>query len=270
VSVRASADAVVASTLSASAWYDGHASADLANLVAVPRVLAFAEVPSTLDVAHDLAARGALAGTLVLADAQSAGRGRLGRVWRSEPGAGVWLTLIERPATSELSRVLSLRVALALAPVLDTLAGERVTVKWPNDLFVGTRKLAGILLETRWRGERIDWLAAGVGINVRAPQGFEAAGLLASVTRIDVLRAAVPAIRAALARTGTLGEDERAEFAARDAAIGRHCREPAVGVAAGIDADGALQVDTWSGRLAFRAGSLVFADANEPTSGATP
>src|SRR5439155_1397721 len=83
---------------------DGRASADLADLVAVPRVLAFAEVPSTLDVAHDLAARGAPAGTLVLADSQSAGRGRLGRVWRSEAGAGVWLTLIERPATSELSR----------------------------------------------------------------------------------------------------------------------------------------------------------------------
>jgi BirA family biotin operon repressor/biotin-[acetyl-CoA-carboxylase] ligase len=234
-------------------------------------VLAFAEVSSTLDVAHDLAARGASAGTLVLADAQSAGRGRLGRVWHSESGAGVWLTLIERPNTSELSSVLSLRVALALASVLDTLASERVSVKWPNDLYVGTRKLAGILIESRWRGERIDWLAAGVGINVRSPQGVNGAGLRVSATRIDVLRAVVPAIRSALARAGALGDDERAEFAARDAAVGRSCREPAVGVVAGIDADGALQVDTRWGRLAFRAGSLVFADANEPTpSGETP
>jgi len=268
---RTNAPAVMLS-LSAGARYDGYTGAALAAMLQLPRVIVFDDVSSTLDVAHDLAARGALAGTLVLAEAQSAGRGRMGRSWRSDRNAGVWLTMIERPPTDDAVSVLSIRVALSLAQALDPFAGEQVAVKWPNDLCLGRppRKLAGILLESRWRGARIDWLAAGVGINVRVPRGVNGAALRADADRIAVLRDVVPALRDALARHGPLSEAELAAYAARDQAVGRRCLEPADGVVAGIQATGALLVDTPRGREAFRGGSLVFMDATDRTSGEAP
>src|SRR4051794_9700307 len=109
-------------------------TAELATLLRLPRVERFESVGSTLDVAHDLAARGAPAGTLIVADAQTAGRGRMGRSWRSEPGAGIWLTLIERPDSAGGLDVLSLRIGILLAPALEPFAPSPVALKWPNDL----------------------------------------------------------------------------------------------------------------------------------------
>lgn len=240
-----------------SARYDGLSGEELAGLLELPRVVVFDDVPSTLDVAHELGAHGAEAGTLVLADMQSAGRGRLGRAWQSERGAGVWLTLVERPTADDSLGVRSLRVALRLAPAVDPFADEGVMLKWPNDLYVRGRKLAGVLLESRWRAGRLDWLAAGIGINVRAPSGVVAAALRRGTTRVGLLCAIVPAIREAIATGGPLDDAERAAYAARDFAMGQRCREPAVGVVAGVDADGALLVQTPDGRRAFRGGSLV-------------
>lgn len=213
-------------------------------------------------MAHELAAGGAEAGTVVVADAQTAGRGRMGRTWRSEPGAGVWLTLVERPRDASALDVLSLRVGLALAPALDPFAESRIRLKWPNDLYVGGRKLAGILIEARWREGEPEWVAIGVGINLRPPASEErATGLVSGVTRDQVLDAIVPGLRAAAALRGPLTEAERRAFAGRDLAAGQRCREPAVGVARGIDASGALLVDVGSAEqpalVAIRAGSLV-------------
>src|ERR1700750_2411169 len=115
------------------------------------RIIEYDEVGSTLDVAHDLASKGAEAGTVIIANAQTAGRGRMGRTWRSEPGAGIWLALIERPRDASALDVLSLRIGLALAPALDAFADGPVRLKWPNDLYVDERKLAGVLIEVRWR-----------------------------------------------------------------------------------------------------------------------
>src|SRR5438477_12947961 len=105
----------------------------------------YEEVGSTLDMAHEWAAGGAEAGTVIYADAQTEGRGRLGRVWTSEPGAGLWMTSIERPDDASGLDVLSLRVGLLLAPELSRLAGREVQIKWPNDLYLDGKKLAGIL-----------------------------------------------------------------------------------------------------------------------------
>jgi BirA family biotin operon repressor/biotin-[acetyl-CoA-carboxylase] ligase len=244
------------------ATYDGCDAATLATLLGLSRVLVFDEVGSTLDVTHALGEGGERAGTLVLADAQTAGRGRMGRSWRSDPGAGIWLTLLERPATAESLGVLALRLALAIAPALEPFAGALTRLKWPNDIYVGERKLAGVLTEARWRGPRLDWVAIGVGINVRPPSGFEGAGLAPSAQRVDVLAALVPALRAAASATGPLTSDELARYARRDLAIGRECSEPALGVVAGVRADGALLVDTATGRVACHAGSLVLAPTN--------
>lgn len=212
-----------------------------------------------MDVAHELGARGAPAGTLVLADAQSAGRGRQGRSWSSAPGAGIWLTIVERPSDATVIDVLSIRAGLSIAPALDAFVDAPLRLKWPNDLYAGGRKLGGILIEARWRGERLDWVAIGVGINVRAPRNEpRAAALLPRVSRLDVLGAIVPRLRAAVASRGALTPDERSAFEARDLAVGRRCLEPVAGRVAGIDERGALLVETAAGVVEARAGSLVF------------
>src|SRR6185437_6769203 len=195
------------------------------------------------DIAHRLGDEGTESGTLVIADEQTAGRGRMGRSWHSERGRGIWLTLVERPAATEMLSVLSLRVALALAPALDHFAELPVRLKWPNDVYVEDRKVAGVLLEARWRGSRLDWMAAGVGINVRAPQGHDGASLAPGTDRVSVLRSVVPGLRRALATAGPLSPAEISSFAARDLALGRECELPAAGCVAGIDASGALLVD---------------------------
>jgi len=242
--------------------YDGRSAKEIAATLALPRVVLFEEIGSTLDVAHRLGEEGAAAGTLVLADAQTAGRGRMGRSWQSEPGAGIWLTLLERPSGDDALTVLALRLALALGPALDAFAATPIRLKWPNDLFVGNEKLAGVLVEARWHGSRLDWLALGVGINVLPPQMGGAAGLLPRTERHAVLAAVVPALRSAIQESGQLAREELELYAARDLARGRTCSAPGQGVVAGIRADGALLVDGTAGRLAFHTGSLVLAAAN--------
>jgi BirA family biotin operon repressor/biotin-[acetyl-CoA-carboxylase] ligase len=240
--------------------YDGLTARELAAELGVPQLALFSRVGSTLDVAHVLGDGGAPSGTLVLADEQTAGRGRQGRAWVSEPGAGIWLTLVERPADAAAVGVLSLRLGLAAAAALDALAAEPVQVKWPNDLYVGGAKLAGILVEARWREGALDWLAVGFGINVQVPRGVPAASLRSGVTRVQALRQIVPALRAASAERGTLRRDELDRFATRDFARGRRCVEPAIGRVAGIDAAGALLVESEAGVQVVRAGSLVLAE----------
>jgi BirA family biotin operon repressor/biotin-[acetyl-CoA-carboxylase] ligase len=245
-------------TAGAAIRYEGRTADTLAAELGLSRVVLFDEVGSTLDVAHELAAAGAPAGTLVVAEAQTSGRGRMGRPWRSEAGAGIWLTLIERPRDVVALDVLSLRIGLALAPVLDAYAATPIRLKWPNDLYIGARKLGGVLVEARWRESAPEWAAIGVGVNVRAPEGeTRAIGLGAGVSRAAVLTGMVPAMRAAVARAGPLDRSELAAFASRDAAVGRRCREPAVGVIQGIDPSGALLVDVGSQIAIIRAGSLV-------------
>ncbi len=238
--------------------YEAFRGDDLADRLGLPHVVTFESIGSTLDVAHALAEEGADAGTLVLADEQTAGRGRQGRAWTSEPGAGIWLTLVERPRDAAALGVLSLRIGLALAPVLDAFAAGPVHLKWPNDLYVGERKLGGVLVEARWREQAPEWVAIGVGINVRAPAGeARAVGLRDDVSRVAVLEAVVPALRLAAQRAGPLDDSELAEFASRDMARGRSCTEPFVGSVEGIDAGGSLLVRVGAEVRAVRAGSLV-------------
>jgi BirA family biotin operon repressor/biotin-[acetyl-CoA-carboxylase] ligase len=213
---------------------------------------------STLDVAHRLAADAAPAGTLVIANEQTAGRGRGGKSWQSSPGAGLWLTLIERPADTSGLGVLSLRIGLAAAEALDRFAPEPIRLKWPNDLYIDRSKLAGILVEARWREQSIEWIAIGLGVNVRPPEKITGAAWLdPGTSRIDVLAELVPGLRTAALATGPLNEDELEEFNARDLARGRVCTEPAMGHVAGINADGELLVTLADSVVAFRSGSLV-------------
>jgi len=245
-----------------SASYDGRTATTLSHLLDVPRLIVLDSTASTMDDAHGVASAGAPAGTVVIADRQTSGRGRAGRRWASESGQGIWMTLIERPNDAEAVDVLSLRLGLRTARALDRYAEMPIRLKWPNDLYVADAKLAGILVEARWRANRLDWVAIGIGVNVRAPTDVEnAASLKPRVDRVDVLTALVPALRAAAQARGPLSSAELEEFAARDMAAGRACVTPASGRVCGITSSGELLVDTDVGLRTFRDGSLTFAGA---------
>lgn len=252
--------------IAATTLWEGQTGESLARRCGVARVEVMEATGSTLDVAHGLAEHGAPAGTVVVADAQRAGRGRQGRPWRSEPGQGVWCTVIERPADAAVLRVLSVRVGLNVAEGLDPYAGETVRVKWPNDLVLSTGKVGGILTETRWSGGAPSWVAIGVGVNVVRPLDVEgAAGLLPRTSRADVLEIIVRSARAAASDTPELSADELRRWRARDALVGRRVTSPTHGVVAGISADGALLIDAPPGisggvRQEFRVGTIRFAE----------
>lgn len=239
--------------------YDGLSASELRAVVGVPRLELLDVVTSTLDVAHILGAEGAPAGTLIVAEQQTAGRGRSGRRWESRPGSGIWLTLLERPADPSVVELLSIRLGLATARVLDRWCSEGVRLKWPNDLYSGGAKLAGILVETRWREQRLDWAALGLGINLIVPEGVDrpAAALRPGSERVDVLAALVPVLRAAASLSGPLAGAELEAYSERDLARGRRCSAPVPGVVQGIDAHGSLVVRTAAGDAPFRSGSLL-------------
>jgi BirA family biotin operon repressor/biotin-[acetyl-CoA-carboxylase] ligase len=240
--------------------YDGRTAAELAALLGVPRVEAFASVTSTLDVAHGIAPT-APSGTVVLADEQSAGRGTQGRRWLSGAGDGLWLALLERVADARALDVLSLRCGLYAAEALDGLAAQPIGVKWPNDLYVGGRKLAGILIETRWRGASAEWVAIGFGLNVRTPALDTASGLADGCTRVDALVRLLPALRLAARASGNLSADERARWAARDVARGRLVSAPSPGAVEGVGPAGELLIRSADGSLTpYRTGTLTFAE----------
>lgn len=239
---------------------DGMDADALAAALSVPRVVLMPRVTSTMDEAHRLGAEGAPAGTLVIADEQTSGRGRAGRRWASGHELGLWMTLLERPGSASGLDVLSLRLGLHAAPVLELFSDTPVRIKWPNDLYVGPRKLAGVLVEARWREQKADWVAIGIGVNIVSPPELGTAiGLLPGTLRKVVVLGLVPALRAAAASRGPLAPAELVEYDRRDYARDRRCTKPAEGVVTGITNDGALIITGEHGAAHYRAGSLEFA-----------
>lgn len=124
-------------------------------------------VDSTQHVARRLAEEGAPEGTLVIAEQQLQGKGRLGRRWESPKGKGVWLSLLLRPQLSlRQSPQLTLLAAVALCRSLRLLTPLDIGIKWPNDLLCEGKKLSGILLESAAEEERLSYVIAGIGISV--------------------------------------------------------------------------------------------------------
>lgn len=123
---------------------------------------------STNTEVRRLAEEGAPGGTVVLADAQSAGRGRRGRSWHSPPGKGIFFSILLRPPQTEPAAAapITLVAAAAIARQLRDATGMQVAVKWPNDLLIGTKKLGGILTEARISGQGPLYLVLGVGLNI--------------------------------------------------------------------------------------------------------
>jgi BirA family transcriptional regulator, biotin operon repressor / biotin---[acetyl-CoA-carboxylase] ligase len=125
---------------------------------------------STNDRLKELARVGAPEGSVVWADAQTAGRGRHGRSWVSPPG-NLYVSVLLRPA-SACAPLLPLAAGVAVAEGLEAL-GVSASLKWPNDVVIGDRKLGGILAESSSAGSSIDWVVVGIGVNVRAPLASE-------------------------------------------------------------------------------------------------
>ncbi len=235
-------------------------------------LVVLARVGSTNDVVKEMARRGAPEGTVVVADEQTAGRGRLERRWLAPPATCLLVSLLFRPdlPLAHASR-LTMLTSLAAADAVERVANLRPALKWPNDLVVrsaapgpggrGWRKLAGLLTETEVVGERAEVVVVGVGINVNVP--------------VPDLPALDPAATSILAETGrevereallaTLlaGVEERyaqlragqgpyAEWAARLATLGERVEAATsdgvlVGTAEAVDEEGALLLRTSDG-----------------------
>jgi BirA family biotin operon repressor/biotin-[acetyl-CoA-carboxylase] ligase len=124
------------------------------------------EVGSTNDFAKELAGYGAVEGTVVVAETQTCGRGRLDREWVS-PKGGLWFSVVLRPELKPAEAVVIVFVSgLAVAEVLRELYGLKSETKWPNDVLVNGKKICGILTEMNTTGERINCVIVGVGVNV--------------------------------------------------------------------------------------------------------
>ncbi|MGD8699671.1 MAG: biotin--[acetyl-CoA-carboxylase] ligase, partial [Gemmatimonadales bacterium] len=147
--------------------WEGLGAEELKTRWAQAQVYVYGLVDSTNCRARALAESGAPAGTIVLADAQSAGRGLARRQWHSPAGSGLYVSVILRPERVPNPQLIPLLVGLGAARAVErSAAGVSVGLKWPNDLIVGDRKVGGVLSEGCWAGKTPAWLVVGIGINV--------------------------------------------------------------------------------------------------------
>lgn len=225
------------------------------------RVHAYEATDSTMDVAHRLAGGGAPEGTVVTAEVQRRGRGRMSRRWISPKGKGITLSVILRPPLMlEQASQMTLLAAVAVAGTVEEQIGRRPQIKWPNDVLISGRKVAGILIELNAELNRIRYCVVGIGLNVNTPRR----SLPAHATSLcEVLGSRVD--RIAAART-LLRRLDRAyvDFLARGAGpllmqwhtyadfLGSRVRVAAAGrildgQAVGLDPSGALLVRTDAG-----------------------
>jgi BirA family transcriptional regulator, biotin operon repressor / biotin---[acetyl-CoA-carboxylase] ligase len=216
--------------------------------------LHFRLTDSTNERARELAARGAPHGTLVTASAQSAGRGRQGRTWTAPAGRALLCTVVIR----DPPRLLPLAAGVAVAEVV----GPSAQLKWPNDVLLDGRKVAGILVESR---PQEGWAVVGIGLNVAVrqedfpPEIGARAGTLGLSP--DAIEPTLERLLESLERWILAEADDVLELArARDALSGRRVRWSAgEGVASGIDREGRLLVTGSAGRVALDAGEVHLA-----------
>ena len=133
-------------------------------------IVSYDSVSSTMDLAFRLGLDGAAEGTVVCAETQTKGRGRLGRVWNSPKGKGIYLSIILRPSLppTDVAR-LTLLGAVAVAEAIQKVSGILPKIKWPNDLLINNKKVAGILTEMSAEMDRVRFVVLGLGINVNTP-----------------------------------------------------------------------------------------------------
>ncbi len=134
------------------------------------KIHTFSQVDSTNMVAFRLALNGAHEGEVVIAESQAAGKGRMGRHWESPHGVNIYLSIILRPLfpPNKMSMI-TLMTAIACAEAVEEVTGLLPSIKWPNDLLIGEKKMGGILTEADMEMDRINFVIVGIGINVNMP-----------------------------------------------------------------------------------------------------
>jgi BirA family transcriptional regulator, biotin operon repressor / biotin---[acetyl-CoA-carboxylase] ligase len=158
-------------------------------------------IDSTNTLAQQLAADGALDGTLVIADEQTAGRGRRGRQWFSPPHSGVWMSLILRPQLPLAHAAqITLATAVALSRALTRVTGVHAGIKWPNDILFDGKKCCGILTEMHAEFDQVHYLVVGIGINVNVPAEDFPPELASIATSLQAIKGE-PLSRAKVVRT---------------------------------------------------------------------
>lgn len=227
----------------------------------------FAEVDSTNTYARQLAENGAREGEIVIAEAQTQGRGRLGRRWQSPPFANLYFSVILRPQLPPVQAPqITLAAAVALAETVASFIAQPATIKWPNDILVNGKKLAGILTEVSCDPDRVHYVILGIGVNlnyrvaampdeIRAHATSIAELTGKSVQRESFLRRLIQGLDRCY---GELEESGFAVLAPRwEAHFGLRGRRVRVelldqivtGRAIGIDKDGALLVEDEHGAI---------------------
>ena len=146
-------------------------------------------IDSTMIDAVRRAEAGAEEGTMVIADRQTAGRGRLGRSWISEPGVGLYFSIVLRPPTPpERAAVLTLAMGLGVARGLAKVSGAVFDLRWPNDVLLNEKKCCGILVESAAEAGSLRYAVVGIGINVNQPSMPEEIAAIATSLRIETAR----------------------------------------------------------------------------------
>jgi BirA family biotin operon repressor/biotin-[acetyl-CoA-carboxylase] ligase len=245
---------------------------EVARLLTHPmwtRVEGAEETGSTNDDAKALARSGADEGTVVVASRQRSGRGRLGRSWDS-PVGGVYLSAVLRPPVAPVdASPLALVVSVGVAHGLERL-GAQPALKWPNDVLLGGSKVAGVLLEMTAEVDRVEWVVAGVGLNVhgggsRQPDAAYLEDSIAGIRTPEAAAAVLDGIGEAYSAWRTSGFGAlRGEYESRDSLVGASVTVSVVsgsvvaaGTAAGIDAMGRLLVRSDTGTVAVSAGDVT-------------
>lgn len=131
------------------------------------KIYYFRSIDSTNKYAKDMASEGCLDGTVVVADTQTAGRGRLGRVWSSAEKKGIWMSVVLRPTIPpEEVQLITLGASVAVVSAIYTALGLQAGIKWPNDIILDGKKVCGILIEMSCEMEQVGFIVVGIGINV--------------------------------------------------------------------------------------------------------
>lgn len=221
----------------------------------------FSVTDSTNLRAKEAAENGAPHGALFTADRQTAGRGRQGRVWHAPPGSALLMSVIARPVI-ERYELAPLAAALAVAETCEALAEVRAEIKWPNDVWIDRRKVAGILIESRPHHDiECSWMVVGIGLNTHVKLDQLPEELREGATSLE-LAPGTDALAPLLDRLDAHLHAEAAEtiaaWRARDALFGREIGwAGGDGVAAGIDDAGNLLARTCGGGVTtLRAGEV--------------
>lgn len=260
--------------------WEGLTAEELGERWGRAQVHVFARISSSNDAAKELAAAGAPAGTVILADEQTAGRGVESRRWHSPAGAGLYLSLVLRPERLVNPLLLPILAGLGVARALRGLVstGSRVGIKWPNDLIVGDRKVGGVLSEASWAASSLNYVILGIGINVRQKRGDfpkdlrDLAISLAMVTdqtpsRLELADAVLAEVEERCSEPpASLDREDLRELDELDWLRDRRCTvqvpgsDPVRGVASGIAPDGALLFRPDRGALERVTAGRVVAD----------